>query len=233
MQKFKVKNLLCLLIIFILLPITIFFVKLYAGEKSFYFTSFIIIIYSFIPFFISYEKSYSQIKLLTIVAVMSTLVVVSRLVFYLMPQFKPVTAIIIISGITLGAESGFMVGAISAFVSNFFFGQGPWTPWQMFCFGMIGFLSGLIFNFLKCKVNKITLSVWGFIASLIIYGAIINISSYMLYYDAKNLDAFLSYYALSLPYDLIHAVSTIIFLLLLGKPLLYQLNRVKNKHELS
>lgn len=64
----------------------------------------------------------------------------------MLPQFKPVAAIVIISGVAFGGETGFLVGAITAFVSNFFFGQGPWTPWQMFSFGIIGFLAGIMFQ---------------------------------------------------------------------------------------
>ena len=68
-------------------------------------------------------------------------------------QFKPVVAIVVIAGVCLGKESGFLVGAMTAFVSNFIFGQGPWTPWQMFCWGLLGFLAGLIFN--KVDLEKL------------------------------------------------------------------------------
>ena len=68
------------------------------------------------------------------------------MVFAPFPQFKPVAAMVIITGVTLGGESGFLVGAIGAFVSNFYFSQGPWTPWQMFSFGIIGFVAGVIFQ---------------------------------------------------------------------------------------
>lgn len=77
-------------------------------------------------------------------AVMAALGVVGRTVFQLipLPNFKPVSAIVIITAIAFGPEAGFMTGALTAFVSNFIFGQGPWTPWQMFCWGMIGFVAG-------------------------------------------------------------------------------------------
>lgn len=69
-----------------------------------------------------------------------------RAAFFMLPNFKPVLAIVIISGAALGKESGFLVGAMSAFVSNFLFGQGPWTPWQMIAMAVVGYLAGLIFH---------------------------------------------------------------------------------------
>jgi hypothetical protein len=85
---------------------------------------------------------------MVIIAVLCGIAVAGRAAFFMLPQFKPVVAIVIIAGASLGAESGFIVGALSGFVSNFIFGQGPWTPWQMFAFGMIGFIAGLLF----CKL---------------------------------------------------------------------------------
>ena len=63
-----------------------------------------------------------------------------------MPQFKPVVALVIIAGVCFGGETGFLVGAVTGFVSNFFFGQGPWTPWQMFALGIVGFIGGILFK---------------------------------------------------------------------------------------
>ena len=62
----------------------------------------------------------------------------------MVPFFKPLTGIVMITGMALGPEAGFLTGAISGFVSNFIFGQGPWTPWQMFAFGVAGFLTGVL-----------------------------------------------------------------------------------------
>ena len=98
-----------------------------------------------------------------LIAVMAAIAVVGRMAFFMLPQFKPVTAIVIITGISLGAEAGFLTGAVAGFVSNFFFGQGPWTPWQMFAFGIIGFLAGLLFRGKreKYKKSKLILCLYG------------------------------------------------------------------------
>jgi energy-coupling factor transport system substrate-specific component len=70
---------------------------------------------------------------------MCGIAITSRAIFIWLPHFKPMTAIIIITGIAFGTESGFLAGTISEFVSNFIFGQGPWTQWQMFALGIADF----------------------------------------------------------------------------------------------
>ncbi|MCR4963803.1 MAG: ECF transporter S component [Firmicutes bacterium] len=82
------------------------------------------------------------------IAVMAALAVVGRTLFAIvpLPNFKPMTAVIMITAVSFGPEVGFLTGALAGFISNFIFGQGPWTPWQMFCWGGIGFLTGLLHN---------------------------------------------------------------------------------------
>lgn len=99
-----------------------------------------------IPFFLVFEKKKPQARELVPIAVMAALGVVGRTLFSLipLPNFKPVSAIVIITAVAFGPETGFLTGALTGFLSNFIFGQGPWTPWQMFCWGMIGFVAGLL-----------------------------------------------------------------------------------------
>ena len=99
-----------------------------------------------IPFAFAFENRKPKARELVIISSLCAIGVVGRTAFFMLPQFKPVAAIVIISGVAFGGETGFLVGAITAFVSNFFFGQGPWTPWQMFSFGIIGFLAGIMFQ---------------------------------------------------------------------------------------
>ncbi|MCL2111801.1 MAG: ECF transporter S component [Clostridiales bacterium] len=126
---------------------------LFFEDRSYYATSFIIIALSLVPFALVFEGRKPQARELVVIAVMVAVAVVGRAAFFMLPQFKPVVAIVIIAGAALGAESGFAVGALTGFVSNFIFGQGPWTPWQMFAFGIIGFLAGLIFYRLAASIG--------------------------------------------------------------------------------
>ena len=97
-----------------------------------YAISLLIIICAMIPFFMVFEKRKPQARELIIIATLSAIAVAGRAAFFMLPNFKPVCAIVIIAGVCFGAESGFLVGAVSGFVSNCFFGQGSHTPWQMF-----------------------------------------------------------------------------------------------------
>ena len=100
---------------------------------------------SAIPFILVFDKKKPQARELVPIAVMAAIAVVGRTVFEIipLPNFKPCSAIIIITAVAFGPEAGFLTGALTAFVSNFIFGQGPWTPWQMFTWGLVGFLAGV------------------------------------------------------------------------------------------
>mgnify|MGYP002514180032 CR=1 FL=1 len=162
-----------------------------------------------------------------IIAVMCALAVVGRVAFEMLPQFKPVAALVIISGIMLGGEAGFLVGATSAFVSNFFFGQGPWTPWQMFAWGLIGFIAGLLSKagLLKKKWQMVVFGV----ASGYIYGWILNIWNGAGFVYGLSWQTYLSLCVTSIIPDGIHSAATVIFLLLLSDSWGAKLRRVKQK----
>lgn len=199
-------------------------------DRHYYIVSAIIIIAALVPFTLLFEKRKPKTRELVLIAVMTTLGVVGRVAFYMLPQFKPVTAIVIITGVAFGGEAGFVTGALTAFISNMFFGQGPWTPWQMFAFGIIGFLSGLIFYKKSEKINIIQLVVFGALATLIIYGTIMDTSSLFSMSDEVSFKALLSLFASGFIMNVIHALSTVVFLLLLSKPLLKKLQRIKIKY---
>ena len=148
----------------------------------------------------------------------------------MVPQFKPVVALVIISGVCFGGETGFVVGAMSAFVSNFFFGQGPWTPWQMFGFGIIGFISGIIFEKGILKKTRLNLSIFGFFSTLIIYGGIMNPASVIMWQNKINLPMIVSSYIVGFPFDIIHALSSFVFLFVFSKTMIEKIDRVKMKY---
>jgi energy-coupling factor transport system ATP-binding protein len=154
----------------------------------------------------------------------------------MLPQFKPVVAIVIISGVAFGGEAGFLVGAMTGFVSNFFFGQGPWTPYQMFAFGIIGFLAGVLFRNRRDagpnSRNPVSLAIYGGLATLIIYGGIMNPAQVLMYQSAPTLEMFMFAYLQGLPFDLVHAAATVTFLLVIADAMLEKLDRIKVKYRL-
>ncbi len=200
-------------------------------DRKYYIVSILIIIFSMAPFFLVFEKRRPRARELTLIAVMVALGVAGRAAFYMLPQFKPIAAIVIITGVSLGSEAGFITGALTAFVSNMFFGQGPWTPWQMFALGLIGFLSGILFNDqIKTKWNLFLLCVFGAFETVGIYGQIMDTQFVFASAQKVTWDMFLAAYASGLPMNLIFAAATVFFLLVLTKPLLNKLGRIKKKH---
>ncbi|MBQ9985216.1 MAG: ATP-binding cassette domain-containing protein [Oscillospiraceae bacterium] len=206
---------------------------LYALEdKRYYIISLLVIIEAMIPFFVNLESRRASSRELALIAVMTTLAVIGRAAFYMVPQFKPLVAIVIISGIALGAESGFFVGVLSAFVSNMLFGQGPWTPWQMAALGLCGVLSGLLFRKGWLSRKALPISIFGGFCVLIVYGIIVNTSSLLMWQPHPTLGMLILTIVQGVPFDVIHAVGTFVFLLLLAEPTIRKISRVKDKYSL-
>jgi energy-coupling factor transport system ATP-binding protein len=204
----------------------------FLDDRQFYFISLLIVLQTMLPFVLVFESRKPQARELVIIAVLCAIAVVGRAAFFMLPQFKPVIALVIIAGIAFGREAGFLVGALTAFVSNMFFGQGPWTPWQMFALGIIGFLAGVLFQKKILNRSNLPLAIFGGLTTFFIYGVIMNTSSVLIAQPNPTLPMFLAFYAQGVPFDLIHAAATIIFLSLIAKPMLEKLERIKVKYGL-
>ena len=139
----KKSHIATLLIFLLVIPATLFFGLRLTG-RAYYLTSTLVIIEIIIPFLLAFESRKPQARELVVIAVLSALAVAARVVIPI-PNFKAIFAIIMLSGIAFGPEAGFLVGAVSAFASNFFYGQGAYTPWQMFAYGAGGMLAGTVF----------------------------------------------------------------------------------------
>ena len=207
------------------------FEKLF-GPRKYYFISLVIIIYSLLPFFMVFEGRKPQVRELVVLATMVALATAGRAAFFMIPSFKPIIAIVIISAIAFGGEAGFLVGAMTMVVSNFLFGQGPWTPWQMFAMGFIGFLSGILYRIGLLPTKRLSLCIYGFLVTVFIYGGIMNPAAlFMSVYDF-TWEGLLAIYISGIPVDLVHGSSTFIFLWIGAKPLLEKLQRIKIKYDL-
>ena len=117
-------------------------------------------------------------------------------------------------------------------VSNMFFQQGPWTPWQMFAMGIIGFLSGILFRKGFLRRDRISLCIFGMLSAVIIYGGIMNPSSAITAGIELNRSVLASYYAVGLPMDIVHGLATAVFLFIGAEPMLEKLDRIKVKYGL-
>ena len=190
----------------------------------------LLIIYAMIPFFAGFERRKPKAREIVILAVLIAVATIGRAAFFMVPNFKPILAIVIISGVALGKESGFLVGAMSAFVSNFLFGQGPWTPWQMIAMAVVGYLAGLIFHRYSGRINRFALIAFGAIAAFVIYGLIVDLWTILVMTPEPTLETAVMVYSAALYFNLIHAAATVVFLLLLAKPMIEKLERVKVKY---
>ena len=231
----KRSTLFSLISIFVLIPATLYLGTQMSG-RSYYLTGGLIIVETMIPFFLRFEARRPQVRELVTIAVLSALAAVSRAAFAFLPNFKPLVAIVMIAGIAYGGEVGFLTGAISGFASNFMFGQGPWTPWQMLAYGMGGFLAGIVFhrtyrNQTPLK-NALLLPLFCFGCVLCVVGPILDLCT--LFTTGSTITpAFAgAVFSLGLPFNAIHGVSCGITILLFGKPLLAKLDRLKKKYGL-
>lgn len=192
--------------------------------------SFVLIGLAMIPFFVRFERRQRSAEEMLLIAVLGAIAAVSRVPFAPLPSVQPTSFVIIMTGLAFGAEAGFLVGSIAALVSNFFLGQGPWTPWQMFCWGMIGFTAGLLKDttWMKTRIGQSVFGFgWGFL-----FGWIMNLWFILGFYDEPKWTIFLSAYAASFYFDLAHALSNVFFIMLFSKPWMRILHRVQRKYGL-
>jgi energy-coupling factor transport system substrate-specific component len=228
MKKTTIVSLLTLLV---LIPATLYLGTHLRG-KWHYLTSTLVILEVMVPFFLRFEARRPQARELVILAVMAALAVAGRVAIPI-PNFKAITGIVMITGMAFGPQAGFMTGAISAFASNFFYTQGPWTPWQMFAYGMGGFLAGLLFYNRQWKNPKIELPVqtgFAIAAVMLAVGPLLDACTIFTTGGRFSWGYALAVLAAGFPHNVIHGLFCGATVLLLSKPLLTKLNRMKIKY---
>ena len=231
-RKLSRRTLTATVLILLCIPATLFIGFYYGDLKNYYLISVLVLVECMLPFFMVFEGRRPQARELVIIAVLCALGVAGRAAFFMLPQFKPVMALTIISGVAFGGETGFLVGAMTMLASNFLFSQGPWTPFQMFSMGIIGFLAGVLFRKGWLRRSRGALCVFGAISAVVIYGGIMNPASALMYSRTLDWKMLLTYYITGFPVDCVHAAATVLFLLVLSDPMLEKLDRIKVKYGL-
>ncbi len=217
--------------IMLLIPVTLYLGLVLLDNKQYYITALAVLLECMLPFFLVFEGRRPKARELVIISVLCALGIAGRAAFFMFPQFKPVLAVVIIAGAAFGGETGFLVGAVTMLVSNIMFSQGPWTPWQMFASGIIGFLAGVLCGKGLLRRTRLSLSVFGAVCALVIYGGIMNPVTALIWgAESLNFNIILGYYLTGLPLDCVHAAATAIFLWFLAEPMLEKLERVKVKY---
>jgi len=208
---------------FVLIPAVITLGAYMFREKFYSFISAAVLILAFVLFASGFEKRNIGTRRLIVIAIMVALSVAGRFI----PFFKPITALTIITAIYLGGEAGFLCGSLSALISNFYFGQGPWTPFQMFSWGIIGLFAGILSG--QLRKNRWLLILYGIISG-VIFSLVMDIWSVVWYNSTFSLELFLSSVLTALPFTVLYSVSNVIFLCVFEKPFGEKLVRVKKKY---
>ena len=217
----------------LLVPLTIFIGIVYFGKKSYGVVSILVLLECMAPFALIFEGRKPKARELVLIAALCALAVAGRAALFMLPGFKPVAALVILSGVAFGGETGFLVGAMSMLTSNVLFGQGPWTPFQMFAMGLIGFLAGVSFQKGLLRAGRAPLAIFGAVSVVLVYGGIMNPASAILYQPNLSLSVLKAYYLTGFPFDLVHAAATALFLWFGAEPMLEKLERVKRKYGLT
>lgn len=231
-RGFGKRTVVSIVAVLVLIPATIWFGVARLGDKKYFFISLLVLLEAMLPFFVSFEDRKPKVRDIVTLAVMCALAVTGRTAFFMLPNFTPVMAIVIIAGVAFGCEGGFITGAMTMFVSNFIMGQGPWTPWQMFAMGLVGFLAGLFFAGSSVRTRNITklgLCIFGALICIVVYGGIMNPASVIMWQPNVNFSMIMASYVTGFPFDLAQATSTVIALWLVARPFLEKLDRVRIK----
>lgn len=184
-----------------------------------------------VPFFMTLEKESPKAREVLPVVIFAALAAASRVLFAPFPNVKPMTAVILTAGVALGGRAGFLVGALAAFSSNIFFGQGPWTPLQMYSWGLLGLITGCLVKKELFK-NRIVCLIWGFLSALL-YGLILDTWYISGYVSNPTMSSALLAYAAGLPGNILHGISTAVFFSLICPSWTKMIGRIRRKYGLE
>ena len=221
----KLREILKVMIPFILIPCAAVTGVLLFDEQKHVYVSLTVAVFSLLLFFAGFEKKQTGTRRMVIVAIMTSLSVLGRFI----PFFKPITALTVITAMYLGSESGFLTGSLSALLSNIYFGQGPWTAFQMLAWGLIGWVAGAASE--KLKKSRILLLAYGVISG-IVFSLIMDIWTVLWYNSGFDPAMYLASVITAIPHTILYAVSNYIFLFLLAKPFGEKLDRISIKYGL-
>ncbi|MBQ7335526.1 MAG: ECF transporter S component [Clostridia bacterium] len=219
----RLRNVLRVLIPAVLIPCTVIFGSVVFDEKQYAWTSLLVAVWSVLLFLAGVEKKVIGTRRTVIVAVMIALSVAGRFI----PFFKPVTALTVIAAIYLGGEAGFLVGSFSALLSNFYFGQGPWTAFQMLAWGLVGLVAGLLSK--PLQKSRAALLCYG-VVSGVLFSLVMDIWTVLWYSDSLEWSLYAAAMVAAIPHTVLYAVSNFAFLWFMAKPFGEKLSRIKIKY---
>lgn len=225
----KKSSIATLIMIFVLIPAALFLGTKLPG-KGFYLIATIVIIFALVPFFMKFEKKKPTARELVVIAVLCAIAVAARAAFIWAPNFKPIFAIIMIAGFAFGPETGFLVGAVSAFASNMIFGQSIYTPWQMMAYGVAGLIAGLFMHKDKLIDKGWKMGIIGFLTVIVLVGPLLDTSTVLLFVPKLEWATVWPVYSAGVIVNLCQSACTFVTLLLIGRPFMDKLERIRIKY---
>lgn len=219
----RVRGVLSILIPALLIPAVVLAGALLFDKGAYLWISLAVAVLSLVLFVAGFEQKAIGTRRTVLVSVMIALCIVGRLI----PFFKPVTALIVLCAVYLGPQAGFYTGAAAALLSNFIFGQGPWTPFQMLAWGLIGLFAGLLAS--PLQKSRVYLLLYGLLAG-IAYSAVMDVWSVLWMSGSIDPQAYLAALATALPHTALYALSNLLFLWICAKPIGDKLQRIKIKY---
>ncbi len=210
-------------LIFFLMVLAVIFI----WQERYLPLSFILLFLSMVPFYRRFERKKAKAEVVVVIAVLAAIAAVSRVPFMALPGIQPTSFVVITAALVFGPEVGFLVGSTSALASNLFLGQGPWTPWQMFSWGMMGLSAGYLYRFAWMQ-NRIGLGIFGFCWGFL-FGLIMNLWIVVGFFETINWGTFAGVYAASFYFDLAHGLSNVFFIVLFSRQWKKMLERASRK----
>jgi energy-coupling factor transport system substrate-specific component len=164
-----------------------------------------------------YERTRPDARIVALVATLAAFAALGRIAFAALPNVKPTTDIVLIAGYALGPAPGFVVGAVAGLTSNFFFGQGPWTAWQMAAWGATGLVGAGLARATGRRVGRWSLAV---VCALVgfAYTAVQDVGDWVTYSD-HSAGQLGFYVGRGLGFDAVHAAGCLAFALAFGPAL--------------
>jgi energy-coupling factor transport system substrate-specific component len=174
-----------------------------------------------------YERTKPDARIVALVGTLAAFGALGRIAFAALPNVKPTTDIVLVSGYALGGAPGFTVGALAALSSNFFFGQGPWTPWQMAGWGVTGMIGAGLAIVTRRRIGRWPLAI---VCMVVGFGftALQDVGDWVAYSD-HSLAQLGVYVGKGLGFDAVHAIGCLLFALALGPALNRSLTRFKTR----
>ena len=230
-KKYSIRYILSVVCVFSSIPL-VTFIASKLDVSMFMPLSLLVVFLSIASLFLSFESRKPQAKEIVVLAVMCAIAVIGRAIFGFIPFFKPIGAVVILTGVTMGAQCGFIAGCMSMFASNFLVGEGPWTPWQMLSFGFLGFFAGVIFFNKEKRITKLNLIIYGTLSYFFIFGPLLDVSGALFLTNVTDFSILIPNLIAGIPVNISQGIATTIFLFLLTDPFLEKLNRMKVKYGL-